>query len=84
MKASACLFAVLVAACSFAVEPPALPQSEFADTEASGVFRRTYEIRSRQIDPSWNLVKVTRRGLGVSCENVTFSLVESGFDLTVR
>ena len=38
MKASVCLFAALVSACSFAVELPALPQLEFADTEASTNF----------------------------------------------
>ena len=56
----------------------------YSDAADASTFRRTYEIRSRQIDPSWNLVKVTRRGLGVSCENVTFSLVESGFGLTIQ
>ena len=56
----------------------------YSDVVDSGTFRRTYEIRSRRIDPSWNLVKVTRRGLGVSSENVSFSLVESGFGLTIR
>ena len=161
MQASVCLFAVLVQACSFAVEVPALPPSEYADTEVStnfafavgegsgcrlvfsleleatptnnvevaighdadcdgrlsldetaltvgydcgewfvrsaandsvtysdaavsGTFRRTYEVRSRHIDPSWNLVKVTRRGLGISNESVSFSLVESGFGVLVR
>ena len=161
MKTSVCLFAVLVSACSFAVDVSMLPTSEFDDTEVStnftfavgeggnrrlvfvvelaatptnnvdvaigcdadedgllasneaalvvgydcgewfvcsaandsvtysdiadsGVFRRTYEVRSRHIDPTWNLVKVTRRGLGVSNENVSFSLVESGFGLTIR
>ena len=54
------------------------------DVADSGTFRRTYEVRSRYIDPSWNLVRVTRRGLGVSNENVCFSLVESGFGLTIR
>ena len=54
------------------------------DVADSGTFRRTYEVRSRYIDPSWNLVKVTRRGLGVSNENVSFSLVELGFGLTIR
>ena len=54
------------------------------DVADSGTFRRTYEVRSRYIDPSWNLVKVTRRGLGVSTENLSFSLVESGFGLTIR
>ena len=56
----------------------------YSDIADSGVFRRTYEVRSRHIDPTWNLVKVTRRGLGISNENVSFSLVESGFGLTIR
>ena len=56
----------------------------YSDIADLGVFCRTYEVRSRHIDPTWNLVKVTRRGLGVSNENVSFSLVESGFGLTIR
>ena len=56
----------------------------YSDAADSGIFRRTYEVRSRHIDPSWNLVKVTRRGLAVSNENVSFTLVESGFGLTIR
>ena len=56
----------------------------YSDAVDSGNFRRTYEVRSRHIDPSWSLVRVTRRGLGVSNENVSFSLVESGFGLTIR
>ena len=56
----------------------------YSDAAESGTFRRTYEVRSRHIDPSWNLVKVTRRGFGVSSENVSFTLVESGFGLTIR
>ena len=55
-----------------------------SDVADLGVFCRTYEVRSRHIDPTWNLVKVTRRGLGISNENVSFSLVESGFGLTIR
>ena len=35
MKTSICLFAVIVAASSFAVEVGALPGAEFADTEVS-------------------------------------------------
>ena len=161
MKSATVLAAVHLAACSFGVEVPALPTSEFADTEVStnfmfavgdgsnrrlvfslelqaspsntvevaigcdangdghlsidesdltvgydcgewfvrsaakdivtysdvadtGTFRRTYEVRRRHIDPSWNLVKVTRRGLGTSNENVSFVFVESGFGLTIR
>ena len=49
----------------------------------SGTFRRTYEIRSRNVDPNWNLVKVTRRGLAASNESVSVELVESGFAVRV-
>ena len=161
MKTLDCLFAVLVAACSFAVEVTALPPSEYADTEIStnfvfavgegggrrlvfsvelpaspsnnvevaigrdadcdgrlsldeaalavgydcgewfirsaanddvtysdvansGLFRRTYEVRSRHIDSSWNLVKVTRRGQSAADFVVAFKLVESGFALRLQ
>ena len=56
----------------------------YSDVADTGTFRRTYKVRSRHIDPSWNLVKVTRRGFGVSNESISFSLVESGFRLTIR
>ena len=56
----------------------------YSDVADSGVFRRMYEVRSRHVDPSWNLVKVTRRGFGVAGENVTVELVESGFGLTIK
>ena len=59
----------------------AVTYSDVADT---GTFRRTYEVLRRYIDPSWNRVKMTRRGLGVSNENVSFSIVESGFGLTIK
>ena len=49
----------------------------------SGTFRRTYEIRSRNVDPNWNLVKVTRRGLAASNESVSVEFVESGFAVRV-
>ena len=161
MQAFVCLFAVLVSACSFAVELHAMPGTSFSDTEVStnftfavgegsnrrlvfslelaasptnnvevaigcdededgllsldetaltvgydcgewfvrsaandsvtyydvadsGAFRRTYEVRSRYVDPSWNLVKVTRRWLGVADENVIVELVKSGFGLTIK
>jgi len=51
---------------------------------SSGVFRRTYEIRSRNVDPSWNLVKVTRRGQSAADCAVAFELVESGFALRLQ
>ena len=56
----------------------------YFDVADPGVFRRTYEVRSRHVYPSWNLVKVTRRGLGVADENVIVELVKSGFGLTIR
>ena len=79
MKSSLFVVLALLASIGFAVDVPSMPLSEFADTEASTNF-----FFARHIDPSWNLVKVARRGLGVSCENVYFALVESGFCLTIR
>ena len=161
MKTLVCLFAVLFSASSFGIEVPALPPSEYADTEVStnfvfavgegggrrlvfsleleaattnnvdvaigcdadcdgrlsldetalavgydcgpwfvrsaakdcvtlsnaavsGTFRRTYEVRSRHIDPAWNLVKVTRRGLGVANEGIVIDVIESGFGVIMR
>ena len=54
------------------------------DVADSGRFCRAYEIRARHIDRSWNLVKVTRRGLGAADERVTAELTEAGFGLSVR
>lgn len=39
------------------------------DVTDSGVFRRTYRVRARRVNPLWNLVKVTRRGVDVSAES---------------
>ena len=56
----------------------------YSDVADSGTFRRTYEVRSRHIDPSWNFVKVTRRGLSVANENIAIDLIESGFGVIIR
>jgi len=56
----------------------------YADVANSGTFRRVYEIRSRLVDPSWNLVKVTRRGWGVASESVGVELKQHGFGLTIQ
>ena len=56
----------------------------YSDAADSGLFRRTYEVRSRQVDPSWNIVKVTRRGLGVASESVGVELKPQGCGLTIR
>ena len=50
----------------------------------TGTFRRVYEIRSRHVDPSWNLVKVTRRGVGAADESVTIEPAEFGFALRLN
>ena len=161
MKISLSLLAVLISACAFAVEVPALPGAGFADTEVStnvafavgavanrklvftlelqaspsnnvevaigcdadgdghlsieesdltvgydcgewfvhsaakdavtseavsdaGTFRRVYELRSRHVDPSWNLVKVTRRGFGAAYESVAVEPAEFGFALRLN
>ena len=49
----------------------------------SGTICRTYEIRSRNVDPNWNVIKVTRRGLAASNESVSVELAESGFAVRV-
>ena len=56
----------------------------YADVADSGTFRRVYEIRSRLVDPSWSLVKVTRRGWGVASESVGVELKQHGFGLTIQ
>ena len=50
----------------------------------TGTFRRVYEIRSRHVDPSWNLVKVTRRGIGAADESVAVEPAEFGFALRLN
>ena len=50
----------------------------------TGIFRRVYELRSRHVDPSWNLVKVTRRGVGAADESVTIEPAEFGFALRLN
>ena len=54
------------------------------DVSDSGNFRRVYELRSRRVDPSWNLMKVTRRGFGVTNESVAVEPAESGFTLRLN
>ena len=56
----------------------------YSDAADSGLFCRTYEVRSRHVDPLWNLVKVTRRGLGVANESVGVELRQLGFGVTIH
>ena len=50
-----------------------------SDAADSGVFRRTYRVRARRVNPLWNLVKVTRRGSDAATESVLVESVEQGF-----
>ena len=47
----------------------------------SGTFHRVYSIRAVNVDPLWNLAKITRRGFGYAGETVVVELVSSGFML---
>ena len=49
------------------------------DAADSGVFRRTYRVRARRVNPLWNLVKVPRRRIGAAAESVSVEHVEHGF-----
>ena len=51
------------------------------DATDSGVFRRTYRVRARRVNPLWNLVKVMRRGRGAAAESVSVEHVEHGFQV---
>ena len=50
----------------------------------SGTFHRVYSIRAVNVDPLWNLAKVTRRGFGSAGESVIVESVASGFILKMR
>ena len=66
------------------VRSAAKDSAEIVAVSDSGTFRRVYELRSRRVDPSWNLVKVTRRGFGVTNERVAVEPTESGFALRLN
>ena len=50
----------------------------------SGTFHRVYSIRAVNVDPLWNLAKVTRRGFGSAGESVIVESVASGFILKMQ
>ena len=66
------------------VRSAAKNDAEVGPVSDSGNFRRVYELRSRRVDPSWNLVKVTRRGFGVTNESIAVEPAESGFTLRLN
>ena len=45
---------------------------------------KTFVLKRRQLDTAWNLVKVTRRRCGTSCELVEAKGRKPGFKLEVR
>ena len=56
----------------------------YSDATVSGLFRRTYEVQSRHVDPAWNLARVTRRGFGVLNETVSVEMRQTGFGITLQ
>ena len=51
---------------------------------AEGRIEKTFVLKKRQLDTAWNLVKVTRRGCGATCELVEAKGRKPGFKLEVR
>ena len=49
-----------------------------------GWVRRVYEVRSRNVDPAWNLARVTRRGRGAVDETVSIETKQTGFGITLQ
>ena len=49
-----------------------------------GRVEKTFVLKRRQLDTAWNLLKVTRRGCGSSCELVEAKGRKPGFKLEVR
>ena len=56
----------------------------YSDATVSGLFRRTYEVQSRHVDPAWDLARVTRRGFGVLNETVSVEMRQTGFGITLQ
>ena len=66
------------------VRSAAKDSAEIVAVSDMGTFRRVYELRSRRVAPSWNLVKVTRRGFGAANERVAVEPTELGFALRLN
>ena len=49
-----------------------------------GRVEKTFVLKKRQLDTAWNLVKVTRRGCGATCELVEAKGRKPGLKLEVR
>ena len=51
---------------------------------AEGRIEKSFVLKKRQLDTAWNLVKVTRRGCGATCELVEAKGRKPGLKLEVR
>lgn len=52
--------------------------------DGAGRLEKTFILKMRKLDTTWNLVKVTRRGCGATCELVKAEGRKPGFKLEVR
>lgn len=52
--------------------------------DGAGRLEKTFNLKMRKLDTTWNLVKVTRRGCGATCELVKAEGRKPGFKLEVR
>ena len=52
--------------------------------DGAGRLEKTFILKLRKLDTTWNLVKVTRRGCGATCELVKAEGRKPGFKLEVR
>ena len=52
--------------------------------DGAGRLEKTFILKLRKLDTTWNLVKVTRRGCGATCELVKAGGRKPGFKLEVR
>ena len=52
--------------------------------DGAGRLEKTFILKMRKLDTTWNLVKVTRRGCGATCELVKAEGRKPGFKLKVR
>ena len=79
------LFVALVAACSFAVDVPAMPSPEFADTEVSTNFAFVVEGGSnRRLVFTVELEASPSNNVEVAIDRDADEDGESGFGLTIR
>ena len=52
--------------------------------DGAGRAEKTFILKMRKLDSAWNLVKVTRRGCGATCELVKAEGRKPGFKLELR